>query len=327
MTAVRPPQVQDDLKRMSFGDHLDELRSRLVRALLAVLVCVGAMVPFKEAITEVYIQPYRQMWSWQFDAHVEGLAGQVTADQASLARLPEGDSRELAARLLALKQNRLAWCRENYDVVQAGRYPFPDDVKTLGGFQVPYTLKAIGGIEDIWVYLSASMLFGLVIASPIVLYQAWAFVGAGLYRHERRAVTRYLPLAITLLLLGVAFGYKVLVPFALYFLVQMMCFFQIEPMFSVSNYFGFLLTLTAALGAVFQLPLLMLVLHRLGIVRHEVMRKHWRYVILAIVCIAAVFTPPDPFTMCLMAAPMILLYGFGLLLTARAGKSVPKLVP
>jgi Tat protein translocase TatC len=128
------------------------------------------------------------------------------------------------------------------------------------------------------------------------------------------------PGAAILLMLGVAFGYTVVVPYGLYFLVQLMNFGQVQPLVSVSSYFSLLFMLTAALGLVFQLPLVMLTLQKVGIVSHEALKKNWRYVILLVFVLAGVFSPPDPFTQVMMALPMVLLYILGLVLTGRSAR-------
>src|SRR5687767_3744261 len=120
MSAVRPPQMQDDFKRMSFGDHLDELRTRLVRALLAVLVCVGAMVPFKGTITEVYIQPYRQMWQWQYDSYFSGLDAKIASIESELTAASEPQDRERIETKVAPLREAREWNRQNYSLVRAG---------------------------------------------------------------------------------------------------------------------------------------------------------------------------------------------------------------
>jgi sec-independent protein translocase protein TatC len=305
-------ESEDDLKRMSLGEHLEELRRRLVRALLAVALAVAAVMPFKQQVTSIYERPYRAMWAMAYDVYLGKLYARETP-QTPLAQLaPE-------------VQKKIEWNRENAARVKSGDYAFPNDVTSLGGFSVPYTLKALDPLADFWTYMAATLLFALILSSPVVLWQVWAFIAAGLYRHERAVVHRYVPFAFTLLAGGVLFGYYVLVPVCIFFLVQMMEWTQVEPMFSVSTYFGFLFTLTAALGAMFQTPLVMLALTRVGIFTHQQFKQHWRYVIMTIVVLAALVTPPDPFSMTLMALPMIVLYGFGLVLTARSARRVPQL--
>lgn len=317
---------------MSFGDHLDELRTRVVRALLAVVICVFALVPFKESVTAIYVAPYRSMWRTAYEDYLAKLQQDVVDGEARIAQLtaePGADPERLAREqeTLDLRREMLAWNRKHERAILAGDFEFPDLIQARGGFQVSYTLVAIGGLDDFWTFMAATFLFGLILASPVVVWQAWAFVAAGLYVHERRVVMRTVPYGFLLLACGVLFGFFVVVPYGLFFLVKLMNWAQITPMFSVSLYFSFLLTLTAALGLVFQTPLIMLALDRIGIVPREVMIKHWRYVILVIAMLAAVLTPPDPFTMTLMAVPMVVLYGIGLLITARRPRPAPALAP
>ena len=91
-----------------------------------------------------------------------------------------------------------------------------------------------------------------------------------------------------------------------------------QPLLSVGQYFSFMFALTTALGVVFQLPLVMLAIQRVGLVRHKTMRKHWRTTVLLIFVVSAVLTPPDPVTQLIMAVPSLLLYLLGLVLTGMA---------
>ena len=228
----------------------------------------------------------------------------------------------MAVSTLELWTKRFAFHDQYRDLILAGTFPeeLYNDVYETGGFRLPRTLKATGGLEDFWVFLAATLLFGVLLSLPIVLYQIWAFVAAGLYAHERKVVLKNLPFAMVLTFIGVAFGYLFVVPAGLYFLTRMMDFGDVEPLFSVSQYFSFLLTLTAVLGLIFQLPLVMLAIQKVGIATHRQMKKNWRITVLAFFLIAALVTPPDPFTQVLMALPMSVLYVLGLFLTWRAEK-------
>ena len=108
----------------------------------------------------------------------------------------------------------------------------------------------------------ASVLFALVLVSPFVVWQAWAFVAAGLYRHEQRLFYRYFPFMVALFASGVAFGYRIVLPFSLGFLISLMNPDQVGAMLAVGQYFTLLFWLTAAMGLMFQLPLVMLALQR-----------------------------------------------------------------
>ena len=206
--------------------------------------------------------------------------------------------------------------------MKTGTYLYYQTLPSDTGFAMPYTLMAIGGLEDFWIFMMMAFILALILASPVVLYQGWSFIAAGLYTKERGVVYRCLPLSIGLMLGGVLFGYLVVVRYGLYFLVKLMNPEQVGANFTVSLYFNLLFTLTAALGIVFQLPLVMLALNRIGIVSHKAFRTNWRYAILGVFVCAALFTPPDPFTQMMMAVPMVLLYVFGLILTARSEKRV-----
>ena len=313
MTATQT-QEQDSsegLKRMSFGDHLDELRRRLGRSMIAIAVCVFGMIPFKTEITSVYAAPYRNMWMKGFVEYLEDFEEEVR-------------SKGGADNLHESKREAFDWLQKYEDEIKEGQ--FPEDqahkIRDIGGYRVPYFLVSLSGLADFWTFMAASVLFALILASPYVLFQMWAFVAAGLYRQERGVVYRSLPWAFVLLALGVGFGYFGVVPYGLFYLVKLMNFGQVQPMLSVNQYFSLLFTLTAALGIVFQLPLLMMALTKVGLVRHEGWKKNWRYVILGMVVVSAMFTPPDPFTQVMMATPMCLLYLVGLFFTRRIDAKV-----
>jgi sec-independent protein translocase protein TatC len=306
-----PDAHGEDLARMSLGDHLEELRSRVFRALLAIAIGVAVFLPFKREVTAVYTGPYKQMWRQSY------------ADFVDTVRAEAKRAAEEGRELDELDREALAFHERYAESILDGTFNFSrhaERIESLGGFRLPYSLAALGGISDFWVFMAATVLFGLLVASPFVLYQGWAFVAAGLYRNERKAVLRYFPLAAGLLITGILFGYFVVVPYGLYFLVQLMNFDQVVPIISVTQYFSMLLTLTGALGACFQLPLVMLAIAKIGLVTPRAMRQNWRYVVLTCFVLGALLTPPDPFTQAMMAGPMILLYIFGLFLTAGVEK-------
>jgi Tat protein translocase TatC len=299
----------EELPRMSFGDHLDELRKRLVRSIIAVVIAVVAMVPFHDQVMGLVVEPYRILWKQGFEdylAHIE-----------ERDKTPAGNEPEYKAVV--------KWCRENKERVIHGTYPLDlvHQIPILSGYKVPYELMAAGGIEDFWTFMMASMIFALVLASPVVIWQAWAFVAAGLYERERAVFYRYFPFMMVLLAAGVLFGYLVAVPYGLGALIKLQVPGLVSSMLTVGNYFALLFALTAALGVVFQLPLVMVALQRIGLVRHETMVKNWRMAVLLIFALAVVISPPDPFSMMLLAVPMLGLYALGLLLTRGARSAEP----
>lgn len=310
-------QALDDaqLPRMSFGDHLDELRRRLLRSLVAVVAAVLVVLPFKGTVQGIIVEPYRVQWRAGFVEWVAELEAKEAAALAAGVDL-DADTREF-----------LAYCRQHQEAILAGRKEYSYLFQAKTGFPVPYGLYATGGIEDMMAFMWASLVFALVLASPVVIWQAWAFVAAGLYPHERRLFYRYFPFMMVLMASGVAFGYFVALPYSLRFLIKMMDPAQVNAIFSIGQFLTLLFALTGAMGLVFQLPLVMVALQRSGLVSHAAFVKNWRMTILVIFVVAAVVTPPEPVSMMLMASPMVLLYGLGLLLTRLSRDRDPKALP
>jgi sec-independent protein translocase protein TatC len=300
---VRAALDEGELPRMSFGDHLDELRSRLVKALLAVVVAVVGVMPWKTQVQELIITPYRAMWRDGFADWAQQLEAKAAAIDAAGGALDKHTRRFLDN------------IRSDREMILAGTHPYPAQIPIDTGYPVPYTLFSLNGLEDTMAWMWAALVFALVLAAPVVIWQLWAFIAAGLYKHERTIFYRYFPFMLVLLVSGVLFGYFVALPYTLRFLVTLMDPSQVGAMFGIGQFLTLLFFMTGALGLLFQLPLVMVALQRVGLVSHRAFRKHWRMTILIIAIVAAVVTPPDPVSMTLTGVPMVLLYGLGLLLT------------
>jgi sec-independent protein translocase protein TatC len=156
-------------------------------------------------------------------------------------------------------------------------------------------------------YLKVSLLAGLFLTSPLVLYQVWAFISPGLYRHERRHVRPFMFSTVGLFVAGGYFGYRLVYPAALDFLITFSG--QFTPMITIQDYTDLFLTIIAGLGIVFELPILVFFLALTGILTAGWMWRNFRYSILVIFIIAAIITPTtDILNMCIFATPMIVLY-------------------
>lgn len=151
---------------------------------------------------------------------------------------------------------------------------------------------------------------GIVMAMPLVLYQIWLFVAPGLYKHERRAVTWFILSGTFLFLVGIAFGYFIMLPYILRFLVSFKG--PVEPLISINEYFDLILIVLLGLGLIFETPILIFFLALFNIVTPKFLLKNFRYAMLIITVVAAIVTPtPDATTMLVFMAPMILLYFVG----------------
>jgi sec-independent protein translocase protein TatC len=165
--------------------------------------------------------------------------------------------------------------------------------------------------QALTLYITTGLYLGLVLALPFVLYQVWLFVAPGLYRHERGAVAWFIGSAVVLFLAGTAFGYYIMLPTVLKFLLGIKGPF--EPMISINEYFDLTTILLLGLGVVFQLPILIFFLTLFGVVTPKFLWDNSRYAILIISIIAAIVVPTtDALTMLIFMAPMIVLYFVGI---------------
>jgi sec-independent protein translocase protein TatC len=156
-------------------------------------------------------------------------------------------------------------------------------------------------------YLKVAFLAGIFVASPFVLYQVWLFISPGLYRNERRYVLPFMFSTVGLFVGGGYFGYRMVYPAALDFLIGFSS--QFTPMITIGEYTDLFLTIIAGLGLVFEMPILVFFLSLMGILTAGWMWHNLRYSILVIFIIAAIITPTtDIMNMCIFAAPMIVLY-------------------
>ena len=156
-------------------------------------------------------------------------------------------------------------------------------------------------------YLKVAGMAGLFVTSPFVLYQVWCFISPGLYRTEKRYVMPFMASTVALFLAGGYFGYKVVLPQALVFLIGFGKEFQ--PMITLTEYSSLFLTIYVGLGVIFEMPIVIFFLALMGIVSAGWMWRNIRYAILGIFVIAAIITPtPDILNMCIFAAPMVFLY-------------------
>jgi sec-independent protein translocase protein TatC len=162
-------------------------------------------------------------------------------------------------------------------------------------------------IEAFMIRMKVSLVLGLMVAFPFVLFRVWSFVAPGLFFHERRRVYPLVVASATLFYIGILFCYVILIPIVLRFLVGFGTDY-INPLLSVSAYFGFVARLSFVFGVVFQIPIVVLVLSSIGLVTPRFLLRQWRYGVLVIFLGSAVLTPPDAISLMLMALPILLLY-------------------
>lgn len=184
----------------------------------------------------------------------------------------------------------------------------PDD--KLGGNT---KLVFLAPAEAFWMNIRISIVAGLVFALPVIFHQFWKFISPGLLPKEKKYALPFIFSATGLFIFGAAFCLFIVLPFAMSFLLAFTVGDFLMPMLSVGHYIDFSLKFILAFGAVFQLPIVIIFLTKMGIVNPKTLTKNRRYAVLAAFVLAAFLTPtPDLFNQMLMAVPMILLYEVGI---------------
>jgi sec-independent protein translocase protein TatC len=186
-----------------------------------------------------------------------------------------------------------------YDVVQA-----PLD-------QLHIALNFTHPTDGLTLYLKTAFLGGAILASPFILFQIWLFISPGLYAREKRYVWPFMIATIGLFLAGAYFGYHWVLPGAIKVLVLGFGH-RFHPILTIEDYTGFFLAIILGLGIAFELPILMFFLALFGIVDSKFLLRNFQYGVMIIFIIAGIICPlPDPFSMCLFACPLIVLYLLG----------------
>jgi sec-independent protein translocase protein TatC len=179
-------------------------------------------------------------------------------------------------------------------------------------------LIATGVITPFMVPVKVTALVAFVLALPYVLYQAWAFVAPGLYEHEKKLAAPLIIASTLLFLCGIAFCYYFVFGKVFAF-IQGFAPKSISPMPDIEAYFSFVLTMFLAFGVTFEIPIVVIVLVRMGVVSLEKLRDARPYVIVGAFVVAAVVTPPDVLSQFMLAVPMCILYEAGLFLARFVG--------
>ncbi len=159
--------------------------------------------------------------------------------------------------------------------------------------------------------MTLSMICGLLLSLPVILYQVWEFVSLGLTAEEKKYVYVFGPLSFVLFFAGISFGYFVMLPISLKFLMSFSSVWMM-PMITVDNYISFVGTIIISSGVTFELPLILAFLARLGIATPQFLREKRRYAIVIILIVAAILTPPDVISQIILTIPLLILYELGI---------------
>ena len=317
---------EQSMVTMSFGDHLEELRMRLLLAVigLAVGMIIMLVPPFNLGMhVMVKMQEPAQRALDRFydeSAARRKLAADAASAQIEFptAKIPAASLFDQLRKLAPKLELPDADAIKDQNIELPLMYPKSSFIQAVKDTSEPKSsLITLSPLETVAIFLMVCLVAGLVSASPWVFYQIWAFIAAGLYAHERKYVYRFLPLAIILFLGGVALAFFVVLPITLDVLLQFNIWLGAEPTWRISDWMGFATILPLVFGLCFQTPMVMFFLERIGIFSVKQYREKRKFAILLIVAIAAILTPdPTVISQLLLAGPMVLLYELGIIMVA-----------
>jgi sec-independent protein translocase protein TatC len=322
---------ESQMVSMSFGDHIEDLRYRLILGLIGLFVgMVITFIPLPvmgESIGMYVFHTMERPAKITLDQFYKDQAARMS-DEAKkdkilsptvVNHIPAKDFVEQVARVAPKLAPMLP--DPSSEAIKGLTIDLPltaeasDQILSTETTLRHNPLISLAPLETITIYFMICMVSGLVLTSPFVFYQVWAFIAAGLYRHERHYVKKFLPFSLGLFLSGVFLCFFGVLPYTLMFLLQFNVWLGIEPTMRITDWMSFATILPVVFGVAFQTPLVMLFLERIGILTADDFRKKRKIAILVMVAAAAILTPgPDVFSQLALAVPMIGLYELGLIM-------------
>lgn len=330
--------------QMSFLDHLDELRSRLIRSAAYIFIALCACWFVSDHIYNFLALPVKKALAeaQRRELPVGGLTGQETVLPLSALKeneagryvfgettrlgqsmIPAGAS--VMARVMRDPSGQLGLFTD--ETLLAGNTVIPKGVRLPLDFQAgPEALPGIDdklivttAMEPFSLYVKVSLYAAVVLAVPFLLWQIWAFISPGLYPHERTYAWPFIILSSTSFVIGAAFAYRIIFPPAAKYLLGLGSDFRL--LLKADDYFDFIILVMLAMGIVFQMPAITYVLARIGIVSARLLLRIWKTSLIVILISAAVLSPTSDIpNMMLFAAPMIVLYMVSILIAWIFGR-------
>ena len=319
-------------KQMSFLEHLDEFRKRLVTSVIVIVIAFMLCWFVSDKIYNFLSVPIRKALSEanRRELPIDGKTGNEKI--LPLSVLAEGDkgryvfdkSTTLGVGVVSSGTSVLATVEKdatgkiglfsdeaiftNNAIIPKGiRLPVDFERKDTNEASADERMIVTTAVEPFTLYVTVSLYAAIALAIPFLLFQIWGFISPALYRHERAYVTPFIALSTISFVIGAAFAYYVLFPPAVKYLLGLGSDFQL--MLRATDYFDFITLIMLAMGIIFQMPAITYVLARIGIVNAALLLKSWKIAFIVILIVAAVVSPTaDIPNMMLFAAPMMVLY-------------------
>ncbi|TKJ38168.1 MAG: twin-arginine translocase subunit TatC [Planctomycetes bacterium B3_Pla] len=302
---------------MSLGDHIEELRGRLILAIAGLLIGAGISLSFGTWIIKFIEKPYYKVF-------LTSEAKSETEEKEKTIKFIE-DLFNNTRQKLADDPNTPNVGQETEEFV----YKFCTEILVALSNDPNYTsispstsrisparrLQILRPADGIISYIKIALMAGLILSSPWVFYQIWMFVAAGLYVHERKYVHTAVPFSAALFVTGALFFILIVAPLTLKFLVKFNeGVLDARSNFTFADYISFITMLMLIFGVAFQTPIAIFFLNRTGLVSIPALRKSRKFVLLGIFVVAAMATPPDVISQVTLGIPLYILFELGILL-------------
>lgn len=329
--------------QMSFLDHFDEFRRRLVYSLIVVAIAFGICWKFSGHIYNFLAIPIQ-------DALTQAQRKQVTPESKtgkekilSLAELKEGDSGKYVfnkstniGKAVVSKGTTVEVVAEKDSEGKLGLFTNEKMITSNAiiprGIKLPIELKlddlpdnskerliVTTAQESFTLYITVSLYAAIVFSVPFLLFQIWGFISPALYKHERKYVTPFIFLSTISFILGSAFAYYILFPPAASYLLGLGADFQL--LLRATDYFDLIILIMLAMGVIFQMPAIAYVLSRIGIISAGILIQSWKVALVVMLIVAAFVSPTgDAVNLMLFATPMFALYTISIFIAWFFGK-------
>ncbi|MEO1616563.1 MAG: twin-arginine translocase subunit TatC [Planctomycetota bacterium] len=319
---------------MTFGEHLEELRKCLVRALICLGIGLAIGLTVANQVVRFVADPLKvAILDFNAKKHLSLLGYDDLEDPAVQKLLPIMTERSLKWRVVYEIPDELQNLdattietknkdgktvatvkpREIAEILKA--LPDPSMLKPRVQLERDQTgLSTFKVEESFMIWVKAGLIVGAVVSSPGVFYFLWQFVAAGLHRHERKYVYVYLPFSVALFISGVVLAFFLVLHYVLNFLLAFNGSMDVAVEPRLSYYINFVLLLPLGFGLAFQLPLVMLFLQRIGLIKTQMYVGSWRVAILVIFFLSMILTPADVTSMVALAVPLMFLYFLGIMM-------------
>ena len=321
---------------MTFGEHLEELRACLFKALFGLMIGFGISLFVAQDAVEFIQEPLKEALEKFHKDQAPGRLKEARKEMRDLGFRDDGLSADmvdqiategLVPEIIFVSPRALLRMQKEAHPEQFRSTPLvqhdpdedsdPDLLRPIiihHKAEKEVRITSLGVHEAFSIWIKAAVVMGILLASPWIFYQIWAFVAAGLYPHERKYIHVFLPFSLGLFFAGASLAFFFVFGPVLKFLFMFNDMMKIAPDMRITDWLSFVLILPLGFGVSFQLPLVMLFLERIGIFDVHAYLTKWRMAILVIAVTSMMLTPADPTSMMMMAVPLTFLYFLGILL-------------